>query len=114
MDSTEAARMTLGGDRAAGIVYAAVYGFAFLGTSGSWFQSKASQNPPMRSIMRKHQEVSVTNQFKTIRWMFLFSMKPILLEPVKPSHARQWLVHLDFGPMHAGNTAAFVERSASL
>jgi len=31
----EAARMTLGGDRAAGIVYAAVYGFAFLG-NGSY------------------------------------------------------------------------------
>ena len=33
--NVQAARMTLGGDRAAGMVYFAVYGFAFLGTAGA-------------------------------------------------------------------------------
>ena len=32
----QAARMTLGGDRAAGMVYFAVYGFAFLGAAGQY------------------------------------------------------------------------------
>lgn len=39
----QAARMTLGGDRAAGMVYFAVYGFAFLGAAGQCLGASLAQ-----------------------------------------------------------------------
>ena len=101
--AVQAARMTLGGDRAAGMVYFAVYGFAFLGAAGQCLGVNLSRTCDAGTILQLRNQCTI-EMFKsksgagrrdsdqTCRKRFTFS----------PFHVRQCFLHFDLGAVHAG------------
>lgn len=103
INGVQAARMTLGGDRAAGMVYFAVYGFAFLGAAGQCLGVNLSRTCDAGTILQLRSQCSI-EMFKSksgagrrdsdqkCRKRFTFS----------PFHVRQCFLHFDLGAVHAG------------